>query len=345
MKTKEDPMPAPKVTPLAEYARKSRGERLWKQALKNRDQAKLSLARALLLLESYRETEGFPAPIRRARALEKILNGIPIFIDPDELLVGAFSAKPMQFEWYPEYAVDQEMASQDLGEILAENHTQKDIAKIIGYFKDSCLQNSFFALLDDVRKAKIKETCEDGAWVYRARTTLDIDRGYHSVDHEKAVQKGFLGVLAEVEEELGKTAVVDDDSLRKIDFLKGLAIVLKAGIRYAGRYADLARALAKKASGRRKSELEQIAAVCDRVPAHPARSFQEAIQTSLFLHVLIHLESQGAGIPRKDGPVFVPLLPAGSPGGQDHPGVCPGASGVLPGQVEHTQALQQHQVQ
>ena len=88
-------MPAPKVTPLAEYARKSRGERLWKQALKNRDQAKLSLARALLLLESYRETEGLPAPIRRARALEKILNGIPIFIDPDELLVGAFSAKPM----------------------------------------------------------------------------------------------------------------------------------------------------------------------------------------------------------------------------------------------------------
>ncbi len=30
-------MAAPKVTPLAEYARKSRGERLWKQALKNRD--------------------------------------------------------------------------------------------------------------------------------------------------------------------------------------------------------------------------------------------------------------------------------------------------------------------
>ena len=290
-------MAVPKVTPLAEYARKSRGERLWKQALKNRDQAKLSLARALLLLESYRETEGLPTPIRRARALEKILNGIPIFIDPDELLVGAFSAKPMYFEWYPEYAVDQEMLSQDLGEILAENHTQKDIATIIDYFKDSCLQNSFFALLDDARKAKIKETCEDGAWVYRARTTLDIDRGYHSVDHEKAIQKGFLGVLAEVEEELGQTAIVDDDSLRKVDFLKGLAIVLKAGIRYAGRYADLARALAKKASGSRRSELETIAAVCDRVPAQPARSFQEAIQTSLFLHILIHLESRAQESP------------------------------------------------
>jgi pyruvate formate-lyase/glycerol dehydratase family glycyl radical enzyme len=290
-------MPARKVKPLAEYARKSRGERLWKRALENRDKAKLSLARALLLLESYRETEGFPAPIRRARALEKILNGIPIFIDTDELLVGAFSAKPMQFEWYPEYAVDQEMLSQDLGEILAENHTRQEIAKIIGYFKDSCLQSSFFALLDDVRKAKIKETCEDGAWVYRAKTTLDIDRGYHSVDHEKAVQKGFLGVLAEVENELRQTAIHDDDSLRKVDFLKGLAIVLKAGIRYAGRFSGLARALAKKASGRRKAELEEIAAVCDRVPAHPARSFQEAVQTSLFLHILIHLESRAQESP------------------------------------------------
>ena len=290
-------MASPKVTPLAEYAGKSRGERLWKQALKHREGAKLSLARALLLLESYRQTEGLPTPIRRARALEKITGGIPIFIDPEELLVGAFSARPMYFEWYPEYAVDQAMLSQDLAGILAEPYTQKDVARVVDYFKDSCLQSSFFTLLDEAQKAHIGETCEDGAWVYRAKTTLDIDRGYHSVDHEKAVRKGFLGVLAEVEAELAKTAVLDDASRRKADFLSALAIALKAGIRYAQRYADLARALARKTTGPRKAELERIAAVCDRVPAHPAQTFPEAIQSSLFLHILIHLESRAQESP------------------------------------------------
>jgi pyruvate formate-lyase/glycerol dehydratase family glycyl radical enzyme len=290
-------MSAEKVISSAGDSPGSRGKRLWERALENRKNAKLSLARALMVMDSYRETEGFPAPIRRARALEKIVAGIPIFIDSDELLVGAFSAKPMYFEWYPEYAVDQEMLSQNIEEILAENHSREDIAKVVHYFKDSCLQSSYFSLLDDTQRQKIRETCEDGAWVYRAKTTLDIDRGYHSVDYRKAIEKGFLGVLAEVENELHRTTSRDDDSYRKCIYLKGLAIALKAGIGYAGRYASLARELAGKSSGGRKSELEAIAEVCDRVPAHPARNFHEAVQTSLFLHVLIHLESRAQESP------------------------------------------------
>ena len=300
-------MSAEKVMSLDGNSPESRGKRLWERALENRKHAKLSLARALLVMESYRETEGLPSPIRRARALEKIVSGIPIFIDSEELLVGAFSAKPMYFEWYPEYAVDQEMLSQNIEGILAENHSQEDIARIVHYFKDSCLQSSFFSLLDDTQRRQIKETCEDGAWVYRAKTTLDIDRGYHSVDYNKAIQKGFLGVLAEVENELRESKIDDDDSYRKVIYLKGLAIVLKAGIHYAGRYASLAREMAGRSSGGRKSELEAIADVCDRVPANPARGFHEAVQTSLFLHMLIHLESRAQESPGRMDQFLFPL--------------------------------------
>lgn len=290
-------MSAEKVISPGGKAFDSRGKILWERALENRKNAKLSLERALLVMDSYQETEGFPPPIRRARALEKIAAEIPIFIDPDELLVGAFSAKPMYFEWYPEYAVDQDMLSQSLDGVLAENHSNEDVARIIRYFKDSCLQSSFFSLLNDSQRKRIKEAGEDGAWVYRAKTTLDIDRGYHAVGYDKAIQKGFLGVLAEVNHELQATRIHDDESLRKVNFLKGLAIALQAGIHYAERYALLARDLASKASGRRKSELETIAGICDRVPANPARTFHEAVQTSLFLHVLIHLESRAQESP------------------------------------------------
>ena len=108
MATKAKVMPFP-GTPI-----KSRGKRLWERALQQRKEAKLSLARALALVDSYQETEGLPIPIRRAKAFEKVVTDIPIFIEEEDLLVGAFSAKPMYFEWYPEYAVDQDILSQNL---------------------------------------------------------------------------------------------------------------------------------------------------------------------------------------------------------------------------------------
>jgi len=57
-------MSAEKVLSSAGGPPDSRGMRLWKKALEDRKNAKLSLSRALLVMESYRETEGLPAPER-----------------------------------------------------------------------------------------------------------------------------------------------------------------------------------------------------------------------------------------------------------------------------------------
>lgn len=281
-----------KVVSFPAVKTKTRGNRLWERALKQRKQAKLSLARALLVTASYKETEGLSTPIRRAKAFEKIMAEIPIFIETDDLLAGAFSAKPMYFEWYPEFTVDQDMLSQDLKGMLAEGYRSEDMAEVIHYFKDRCFQGSFLSRLNDAQKQRMAEACEDGAWVYRSKTTLDIDRGYHATDHKKVVEKGFLEVLAEVNQTLGNTEAIDDESYRRRNFLQGLAIVLKAGIHYARRHAVLARELSAGARGKRKATLIRIAENCERVPAHPARNFYEAVQASWFLHVMIHLESR-----------------------------------------------------
>ncbi len=275
----------------------TRGQRLWARMLDYRQTAKLSLARAKLLTASYKETEGAPPSLRRARAFAKIAAEIPIYIEQDDLLTGAFAARPMDYEWYPEYAVDQEMASKQLEGLLAQGHTEEEVKEIVGYFKGRCLQDCFLADLGEEKRKTIAENCEDGAWVYRAKTTLNIDRGYHSVNYEKAIQQGFLGVLAEVEKELQATPVQDDSSYQKANFLKGLIIVLQAGIHYAQRHAALARELSKKSQGARKKELARMAEICERVPAHPARNFYEAVQSSWFLHVLMHLESRAQESP------------------------------------------------
>jgi len=285
------------IATISETREETRGARIWNRMLEYRKEGRLSLSRARLVTESYKRTEGLPAPIRRAKAFENIVTHIPIFIEEEELLAGSFSARPMYFEWYPEFAVDQEMLTQNVDGLLAEGSRPEEIREIVGYFKDRCLQSSFLSRLADGEMKTLTEVGEEGAWVYRAKTTLDIDRGYHAADHNKAVQKGFLGVLADVEKELEKTRIIDDESYRKANFLRGLTIVLKAGMHYAQRHATLAREMAAKEKGRRKKELEKIAEICERVPAYPARSFQEALQSSWFLHVLMHLESRAQESP------------------------------------------------
>ena len=49
--------------------------------------------RAVLVTESYKETEGLSPIMRRAKAAEKIFNNLPITIHDDELIVGAIQQR------------------------------------------------------------------------------------------------------------------------------------------------------------------------------------------------------------------------------------------------------------
>jgi len=58
-----------------------------------RGQREVCVERARYLTESYRQTEGQPAVLRQARALEHILGHISVRIEPDELLAGNVTGK------------------------------------------------------------------------------------------------------------------------------------------------------------------------------------------------------------------------------------------------------------
>ena len=64
--------------------------------------SEMCFERARLMTESYRDTEGEPAPIRRAKAFYRVLDGIPITIDADELIVGNVASKPRVAYFAPE---------------------------------------------------------------------------------------------------------------------------------------------------------------------------------------------------------------------------------------------------
>lgn len=277
----------------------SKVERIWNRVFSERDKSGLSLERAKLLTASWKGTDGLPIPIRRAKAFEKIVTEIPIYIDDEQLLVGDFSAKPMWPEWYPEFSaswvlkdVDSEAA---LKTFRAQEANIAELKEIAEYWKDKCLENAFFSYVSQEKKEKWMDMGEENCYIDRWLAFLDRLGGYHCVNYEKAIKKGFLGILAEVEEEIKRTHIGNDEALRKVNFLKGCAIVLKAGIKYAKRYADLARKLAEAAEGERKSELKKIADICEWVPGNPARTFHEAVQTLWFVHALVYLETRAEG--------------------------------------------------
>ena len=67
---------------------------------------KISIERALLITESYQNTERYPMVIRRAKALKYILDNMSVFILPDEFIVGNHAHLPRAAPVFPEYDVD-----------------------------------------------------------------------------------------------------------------------------------------------------------------------------------------------------------------------------------------------
>lgn len=62
--------------------------------------------RAVLITESYRQTEGEPMITRRAKAFEHIVKNIPITIRPGELIVGSATKAPRGCQVFPEFSFE-----------------------------------------------------------------------------------------------------------------------------------------------------------------------------------------------------------------------------------------------
>ncbi|MFH1648105.1 MAG: pyruvate formate lyase family protein [Chloroflexota bacterium] len=277
-------------------AKLSRGQRLWSILRDRRDTEPVSLERAKLLTASYKETEGLPTPIRRAKAFEKIITEIPIYIDEGQLLVGDSGSRPMAPEWHPEYCVDwvaKGFQSGAMAHQISDNDAEA-LIEICDYWKNKAVKESFERYKGEAEIKELAEMCDEGAWIFSFFRELEFDKSWYAPDFEKVIRKGLSGIRIEVEEELRVTHPLDDASREKTYFLQALAIVLRAGISYGKRYAALARKLAEKAEYERKVELESIAEVCGWVPENPARSFREALQSLWLCHVMIFWDTGGS---------------------------------------------------
>ena len=120
------------------------------------------------------------------------------------------------------------------------------------------------------------------------------------LDFEKLLRVGIKGLRREVEEHMNALVLNDPDiypdyeALKQYEFYQCLLIELDAVLDLAERYAVYAKELAQSTPEPRRHELLRIADVMSRVPAEPANSFYEAVQSvQFFLSTLFGLYPLG----------------------------------------------------
>jgi len=250
----------------------------------------LSIERAALLTEYYRQAAPLSPPMLRAGSLQYILERRAIYIGPEELIVGERGPRPKGTPTYPELCCH---SLEDL-QIL---HTREKISYCVGeearrvqqeevipYWQGHSMRDRMFAEMTP----QWKDAYEAGIFT----EFMEQRAPGHTVLGDIIYRKGLLDLKREVAESLARLDFFNDPrAYDKQQQLRAMSIAADAVIRFAGRHAEKAEELAAaETNPRRKAELEKIAAVCRHVPAHAPRTFWEAIQAYWFTHLSVITE-------------------------------------------------------
>ncbi|KMT21811.1 (2S)-3-sulfopropanediol dehydratase [Clostridium cylindrosporum] len=282
------------------FIKKSRAEKIL-DSFKG-ERPRIDAYRAKYFTESFKETEGEALILRWAKALKRYAEKAPVYIDKDQLIVGR-SGYPGRYGLvYPELDGDfLDIAIKELPkrETSPFNISKEDarilIEEVAPYWKGKTFH-------EDLAKALSDETIK---YTYNPNNTLESrfivneTASFRSSiqwvhDYEKVLKLGYIEIrnqALKALEELDPFSPVDNTE--KAPFLNAIVIVSDAIILWARRHGDLALELSKRENDSiRRDELKVIASNCYRVPAYPAESFYEAVQSQWFVQMFSRIEQK-----------------------------------------------------
>lgn len=260
-----------------------------------RPEVKVCLERTRLLTESYKTTEGESAIMRQAKALEHILLNMTLYIRDWEQIIGNYASTPDAVFW----PIEQNWKSvhrllHGEGRSLLDDQGRAELDRIVKYWDGKTVSD---------RRKKAFEGSPDlnKYWKYEGTMLWSQWSDQGVPNYEKVIKLGLNCIIKEAEvrlEEIGRS--IPPDYVQQKEFLESVIITLKATIKWAERYSEYARELAGSEKNKeRKKELEKIASICERIPANPARTLQEALQAFVFTHIVrdqIEFITLGCGI-------------------------------------------------
>ncbi|MBT5421034.1 MAG: formate C-acetyltransferase/glycerol dehydratase family glycyl radical enzyme, partial [Candidatus Cloacimonetes bacterium] len=240
----------------------------------------LSAERAVLVTDFYKSIIGkdISIPMQRALCFQYILQNKTLCINDGELIIGERGPAPKATPTYPEICLHSLEDLQILNDrekvfFQVDNET-KEIYKtgIIPFWKGKTMREK---LLSDM-KAEWK-----GAYKAGVFTEFQEQRAPgHTVLGDKIYKFGMNDIIMQINKRL-RTA-----SDTEVEELKAMKITAETLITFAGRYADVLEEMAfMEDNKKRKTELNEMARICRKVPAEKPDTLHEALQYYWFVHL------------------------------------------------------------
>ena len=262
----------------------------------------IDVERALYFTRSMKETEGQPLNLRWAKALYNIASNITIYIDDYQLLAGRIGCKGRYGILYPEIEGDfyetflDKLGEREGGAAFISPETMNVIKEEIGpYWKGKTYHENFNAAVPKELHDILFIDKEGTTPRYLVNETASWRSSLQWVhDYEKVIRRGFMDIRREAQERLD---ALDPDSPsdyhEKRPFLEAVVIVSDAIMLWARRHAEKAEEMAAvEKDPVRKAELLLIAENCRQVPAYPAKTFHQAVQSQFFVQMFSRLEQR-----------------------------------------------------
>ncbi len=251
----------------------------------------LSSERAELMTEFYRTHTGLMStPMQRVLSFQYLLEHKAICINAGELIVGEKGPAPKATPTYPELCchtlsdLDILNAREKIPFAVSPEARQTYAETIVPFWQGKTMRELIF-----------QEMTPEWQNAYDAGIFTEFMEQRspgHTVLDDKIYRKGMLDFKADSQARLESLDFLNDpDAYAKQEQLKAMAIAADALIRFAERHAEKAHTLAAQETDPvRRRELERIAEVCARVPAHAPRDFWEALQYYWFVHLGVTIE-------------------------------------------------------
>ena len=271
----------------------------WRQAVRDAGW-KIYADRERWTVKSWRETEGEPLQIRRAKLVACVLDNIEIKIhDFDEIVgrptpgvIGCATSIDVCGDYIPGIWSDGGKVDATLDasvEIDAESLEilRQSAETFRGKTAPEMTYEAWEELVGpwvrDAEAAKLKDPTLDSAITGQSTSTLSWN---------KIIRVGLRGYIDECKAKCDEFISSGAYEMSRVYFWKSAVIVLEAIIRHAKRYARLAHDMADCAADEeRRMHWTAVAAVCEYVPENPPRTFHEALQAIQFCNLGKMLEN------------------------------------------------------
>ena len=264
--------------------------------------------------EEKAEGRKIPSVLRQARAFRHIMMNRSVKIFPDELIVGSTTSKLLGGLIFPEFLhlavwpelntiskrkdnpfIIEQREIDELNDVIfprwMETNVLQRAKEIWEETKDSHQSSVISHQSNEVDPFTILEKFS----FYLLSKANGIS--HIAPDYSKGIEKGFESMMDEARGKAEKIHSGRGKSAENWDFYLAIKTIADGIIAFANRYSDEALRLSENEKDRkRKSELIKITEVCKRVPAKPARTFHEALQSLWFIQVALHQENYDMGI-------------------------------------------------